>query len=258
MAKEDLQHLIANTFLATAEHHAVLGSTNDRARELSTDPAVGLPALVMADQQTAGRGRRSNRWWTGQGALAFSLLLEPASLGILRQHSPQLSLVAAVAVVDTLRPLLPALEVGLHWPNDVFAAGRKLSGILVEALPDGRHILGIGINVNNALSQAPPEVQHVATTLFDLIGHECDSMALLTELLQTLASHLQQLAARPEEFGRRYDEHCLQRGQVLTIQHGQETTRGNCLGVATDGALMLETSAGRQAFYGGFLIHDRP
>lgn len=251
----NLDRLIADTFIASAEHHATLGSTNDRARELAEAPTTLLPALIVADEQTAGRGRRSNRWWTGRGSLAFSLLLDPAALGVSRQYAPQLSLAAAVALVDVVRALLPGVELGLHWPNDVFAANRKLAGILVEALADGRHIVGIGLNTNNTLADAPPELHAVATTMRDLADAPFDHAAVLAAILRTFESHLRQLAAQPANFGRRYDDECLQRGETLTIQHGQEQTTGRCLGIAADGALLLDTPTGQRAFYGGFLIH---
>jgi BirA family biotin operon repressor/biotin-[acetyl-CoA-carboxylase] ligase len=65
---------------------------------------------------------------------------------------------------------------GLHWPNDVYIGPRKLAGILVEALADGRHIVGIGLNVNNSLREAPAELHHIATTLRDL-AEECSPHA---------------------------------------------------------------------------------
>ena len=84
-----------------------------------------LPLLVVADRQTAGRGRGANRWWTGPGALAFSLLVDGRTVGADRSRSPLVALAAAVAVVDTVAPLLPAHQVGIHWPNDVLVAERK-------------------------------------------------------------------------------------------------------------------------------------
>ena len=153
------------------------------------------------------------------------------------------------------RPLLPGIQLGLHWPNDVFAANRKLAGILVEALPDGRQIVGIGLNTNNTLDDAPPELRSVATTMRHLSGRRFDHTVVLTAVLRAFADHLRLLAAQPEIFGRRYDSECLQRGETLTIQHGQAQTTGRCQGVGVDGALLLETPAGPRAFYGGFLIH---
>ena len=76
----DINRILRETFVVEAEHREELGSTNDRALERAKQGATHLPLLVIADRQTAGRGRGGNRWWTGPGSLAFSLLLHPPHL----------------------------------------------------------------------------------------------------------------------------------------------------------------------------------
>jgi BirA family biotin operon repressor/biotin-[acetyl-CoA-carboxylase] ligase len=94
--------LRAATFIRHVELHDTLGSTNDRAAELARDTTIELPAIVAARHQTAGRGRGQHRWWSADGALTFSLLLEPAALGFGANNWPQLSLATAVAICDAL------------------------------------------------------------------------------------------------------------------------------------------------------------
>ena len=91
----DVQRLLREGSLSHVEHHPTLTSTNDRAREIALDLPADETALVIADEQTAGRGRGSNRWWTGAGSLAFSLVFDPAAQGIKRQHYPLISLATA-------------------------------------------------------------------------------------------------------------------------------------------------------------------
>jgi hypothetical protein len=129
----NVDRLLQETFVARVECHQTLGSTNDRARQCAAEGGP-LPLLVLAENQTSGRGRGSNRWWTGPGSLAFSLLLDAADLRIERSRSPLVALAAAVAVAETVAHRLPDRQVGIHWPNDVFADNRKLAGILVETL----------------------------------------------------------------------------------------------------------------------------
>ena len=210
--------------------------------------------MVLADEQTAGRGRGANLWWTGSGSLAFSLLFDPAMRGIERRYYPLISLAAAIAIVETAAALLSRVDVGLHWPNDVFVAERKLAGVLIEAMPDGRHVLGIGCNVNNAISAAPREVTGIATSLVDLTGREHSRGDLLLALLERLDARIDELARSPESLGRRADELCLQHGRQLTIRLGQRETVGVCAGIADDGALVLDTAHGRQSFYSGVLV----
>src|SRR5687767_3863398 len=139
----DADAILAESWVSNVEYHPELSSTQDRAREVAGTLSLEQSLLVVADRQTAGRGRGSNRWWTGDGNLAFSLLFDPATFGLARRAIPQVSLACGVALVDVLAPLVPDHRFGLHWPNDVFAADRKLAGILVDVLADGRHILGI-------------------------------------------------------------------------------------------------------------------
>jgi len=164
-------------------------------------------------------------------------------------------LAAALAIVETCAPRAPNVRLGVHWPNDVFASDRKLAGILVEALADGRHILGIGWNVNNSSSQAPPELAEIVTSLGDLSPGPHDRTWILVEALSRLNVLLDYLARHPEAIGRRADEACLQHGQTLTIEAGKRRTTGVCAGIAPNGALLLDTPSGRQSHYSGVLIH---
>src|SRR5262245_49877980 len=84
--------LRARTFVRHVEIHDTIDSTNNRASELAGDPRLELPALVVARHQTAGRGRGKNKWWSADGALTFSLLIEPAAHGLAVSNWPQLSL----------------------------------------------------------------------------------------------------------------------------------------------------------------------
>jgi len=249
----NLQRILSETFVASAEYHEVLGSTNDRARRCAAE-GLPLPRLITADRQTAGRGRGANRWWTGPGGLAMSLLLPPDALPRDVGQSVLVSLVGAVAVVDVLRPLVEQSlggTLGLDWPNDVMLGGDKLAGILVEALPGRAHVVGIGINTNNTAADAPVELREKLVTLRDVTGATCDHVELLVALLRRLEHGLQQLVATPQEVARHADELCLQRGQMLTIRTGREDITGRCHGIAPDGALLLDTPEGPRACYSG-------
>jgi BirA family biotin operon repressor/biotin-[acetyl-CoA-carboxylase] ligase len=260
----DMDRVLKETSVARVEHHPALSSTNDRARECAEEGAGALPLLVVADVQTAGRGRGGHRWWTGRGSLAFSVLLDPGQAAIWRGgQSPLVALAAAVAVVEAVAPLVGSHGVGINWPNDVVArvpacGWRKLAGVLVEVLPDGRHIVGIGVNTNNRLAEAPPEVRLVATTLRELTGLTHDQTTILVTLLQRLEARLGQLAAEPGRIGTSADALCLQRGRLLTLDRGGELVSGHCAGIAPDGALLLDTPHGREAFYWGMLKQRSP
>ncbi len=247
----DIDRILRETFVARAECHPTLGSTNDRAAECAAQNTGALPLLVTADRQTAGRGRAANRWWTGPGALAFSLLVDGQMVGAESGRPPLVALAAGVAVVDAVAPLLPEHPLGIHWPNDVMAANRKLAGILVEVLPDRRHVVGIGLNTNNSLADAPAELHGTAATLRDLAQRTCDQTETLIDLLKRLEREFLRLRREPEAVAARADAMCLQRGRMLTLQWGNRTIAGQCRGIAADGAILLETPAGIEAFYSG-------
>jgi len=249
----NIPQLLSAGFVTRVEHHERLTSTNDYARQFSGAVSREEIMLIVADEQTAGRGRGANRWWTGSGALAFSLLFDPALRHIERCNFHLISLAAAIAIVETAQPLVPSRQVGLHWPNDVFVDGRKLSGILVEALADGRHIVGIGVNLNNSLATAPDELCDVVTTLADLSGRQHDRTSVLAALLTGFDRMLVQLASDAADVARRANKLCLQHGRLITIESGNRIATGSCMGIADDGALQLETSAGREKFYSGVL-----
>jgi BirA family biotin operon repressor/biotin-[acetyl-CoA-carboxylase] ligase len=129
-----------------------VGSTNDWARQhAKEDPDILLGATwIVAEKQTAGRGRLGNEWQSLKGNLAASLLFKPDRPAA---QCSQLSFVAALAVTDTLAGYAPRASIRLKWPNDVLADGRKIAGILLESetAPDGRLawlIIGIGINLS--------------------------------------------------------------------------------------------------------------
>jgi BirA family biotin operon repressor/biotin-[acetyl-CoA-carboxylase] ligase len=253
MSPADLARLTAETRIARVEAFEEISSTNDRALELAKTRGVDMPFLVIADRQTAGRGRGGNRWWTGEGSLSLSVLFDNP-LGNDLSASPLIGLATALAIVETVRPLLPEREIGLHWPNDVFVAGRKIAGILVEVAANRKTVIGIGLNVNNTTADAPEALQATATTLFDLSRRRHDRISILISLLNHLASFLDLARTAPEKLAATADACCLQKDRLLHLQWGVTIHSGRCLGLDRTGALLLETPNGPQAFPSGILI----
>jgi BirA family transcriptional regulator, biotin operon repressor / biotin---[acetyl-CoA-carboxylase] ligase len=145
--------------------------------QLLVDTSLPEGALVVADHQTAGRGRLGRTWEAPAGtALLFSVLLKPPA----EPPTPQLSLVAGIAVADTLERTL-GLSVQLKWPNDVMLRRRKIAGCLAEAR-DGAVVLGIGVNVNQTATELPEN----AGSIRSLTGRTADREELLSILLTDL------------------------------------------------------------------------
>ncbi len=249
----DVDRILATGAVAEVEAHESIDSTHNRAHELARAAAPRLPLLVLAEEQTAGRGRGTNRWWTGRGSLALSLVFDPVDWGLPGEVLPQRALATGVAIVDTIQPHLADVRAGLHWPNDVFVDGRKVAGVLVDVLSGGRHVVGIGLNVNNPMSGAPPEVLARAASLCELTGQTFDRTALLASLLLSLRSTFQASSGAPEAFGQRFDALCLQVGQTLTVETAGRKTSGICRGIAADGALLLHTAEGTLPIHSGVI-----
>ena len=191
----DQDRLLAETSLVSIERHRVLGSTNDRAKSLAREGKGNLPALILADHQTAGRGRGANRWWTGPGSLAFTLLADTENWQIPPERIPLVALVAGIALVETVEPRLTGataclpedsdqrLRAGLHWPNDVYLGDRKLAGILVEMPRADRLVVGVGLNTNCRVAEAPKELRDRVATLLDVTEQVHDHTSLLIDWL---------------------------------------------------------------------------
>ncbi|MGC3999654.1 MAG: biotin--[acetyl-CoA-carboxylase] ligase [Anaeromyxobacter sp.] len=142
-----------------------LGSTSDHAKALAEDGAAH-GEVVVAERQTAGRGRRGRSWVSPPGMnVSFSVVLRPE---LPPARAPELTLVASVAICDALRHAgVPGA--GIKWPNDLLVGGRKIAGILTElaAEPDRVQwvVLGVGVNVNARTEDFPPELRDEATSV---------------------------------------------------------------------------------------------
>jgi BirA family biotin operon repressor/biotin-[acetyl-CoA-carboxylase] ligase len=251
---------LARTALATAlrhhEHHAEIGSTNDRGMELARDESIALPALIVTDRQTAGRGRGANRWWSADGALTFSLVVDIAKLQIPRERWPLVALTTGMAVCDALQPIAGNTPLAIKWPNDVFAAQRKLAGILVEtpATPAGRVVIGIGVNVNNSFANAPEDVRSRAVSLLDVTGRASDLESVLIALVAELIEQLPTIAATPPAVVERWSNYCMLTGRVVEIETLAANVEGLCQGIDEDGSLVLQSSAGRRRCIAGTVV----
>ncbi len=169
-----------------------VSSTMDECRALA---AAGAPAgtVVLADAQSAGRGRHGHNWYSPPGsALYLSMLLRPR---LAARQIGWLTMAGALAVIDAVRGVGP-LAPGLRWFNDVQISGRKLAGVLTEAshvLGEDMAeycVLGIGVNVNTDFGAAPADVRSRAISLREALGHAVDRDALLETLLASLASRI--------------------------------------------------------------------
>jgi len=255
MVRDMLAEILADLPLGPLYYFNSIGSTNAEALNLAREGAPHL-TLVVADEQTAGRGRSKRRWFTPPGrALAFSLVLRPESLPFAADPAgkddgssdfTRLTAAGALAVAAALETLY-GLEAQIKWPNDVLVGGRKLSGVLVEADWQGQElssaVLGIGINV--ARDSEPPAVEllYPATSVEAVLGRSVDRWVLLRAVIGTLLDWLHRLDG--PEFLQAWEARLAYRGQpVRVLQDSGAALEGELLGLEADGALLLRLPTG--------------
>jgi BirA family biotin operon repressor/biotin-[acetyl-CoA-carboxylase] ligase len=238
------------------EVHRSIGSTNDRARELLVAGA-GEGVAIVAEEQTAGRGRMGRTWTSPPGVnLTASVGLRPA---LAADAAWALGPAAALAARSACAESAP---VALKWPNDlVDAGGRKVGGLLIEVASESdrlRHaVLGFGINVNWARAAMPEEVRATATSLCELTGADLDRPALLRRLLEALEDELEALEAGRSPLPR-YREACSTLGAVVTVEMPTGEIEGRAVALDERGALLVETEAGPVAIASGDVVRVRP
>jgi BirA family biotin operon repressor/biotin-[acetyl-CoA-carboxylase] ligase len=180
LAAEEVEPLLRGRF---GRPYRFVASCPSTQRLLGVDEAEG--AVVVADEQTEGRGRLGRSWHapSGRGILCSLLLRPPVPMPLW----PELSLVAGDAVAAALRAETGVAAV-LGHPNDVLVAGRKLVGVLPEA-SRGRVVLGIGVNVNQTADELPPDTPKPPTSLRLETGREWERAPLLAAILWELERH---------------------------------------------------------------------
>ena len=223
---------------------ATCGSTNDAARELA---AAGAPegTVVVANEQTAGRGTKGRSWHSAPGlGLYVSTLLRPAPGDL-----SLLPLAAGVAARDAVESS-HGLSARLRWPNDILFDGRKLGGVLCESsIAGGRPefaILGIGLNVNHGPGDFPSDLRASAVSIGGALGRRADPGRLFAALLAAVDFRLGALA-RGDAGGliRAFnDQSVFLSGEPVLISSDGPARRYSYDGIGPDGSLLARDSAG--------------
>jgi len=221
-------------------------STQRVAAELAENGA-GQGTVVIAEHQSAGRGRLGRAWHSpARVNLYMTVILRPQ---MPLAEVPQLSLVAGVAAAEALETVAPGL-VALKWPNDIWLRKLKAGGIIAEAVTDTTQrllcvLLGIGLNLNLASNDIPPELIGKATSVMIATGRKCDRVQFAATLFNLLGAHYQAAEARGFSAVRQiYERYFALNGRRVTVIDGRTTATGVVRGVDADGALILETGSG--------------
>lgn len=229
-------------------------STNKYAAEQLALRKLRHGAVILAHEQTAGRGQRGRVWRSGGGLdLTASVVLIPQRMRVSGQAV--LSKMAALAVHDVVAEVLrrsgvPADPVRIKWPNDVLVDRRKISGILIKNEVVGTLVqscvVGVGLNVNSTALDADIN----ATSLRLETGREQDRRAVLEMLCDRLEAWWARLEAEDPGIGEAYAERLWSRGRFASFERDGVPFTGRPVDVDADGRLLVEDEAGHVQAYG--------
>lgn len=243
MNQTELKKSISKLSLGNVKYFDSIGSTNDEALAWAATDTPDL-SVVIADEQTAGRGRMDRKWLTPKGtALAFSVILRPTAEE--RPHLTRIVGLAALAVAETLQAY--GLAPRIKWPNDILIHGQKVCGILVESVWLGEEVdcMVIGIGVNVLLGSVPPaeDLQFPATSLEAEMEQAPDRVKLLHDILDKLIELRPRL--KTDNFIGQWEGLLALRGETVQVEAEKTpAVAGQISGLESDGSLRLRNEHG--------------
>jgi len=231
-------------------------STNDRAQALAQEGAAH-GTLVVADEQTAGRGRFQRSWYTPpRSALALSLILRPEDISLVALA--RLNMLGALTVVESLGAI--GLVARIKWPNDVIVSGGKVAGVLTEGSWMGEDleyaILGIGVNVSPKSVPDRREVDFPAACVEGGIEGKVNRVDLLVEIVGRIGSWLCMLDS--EQIHSAFEEVLAYRDQPVKISGSEMELTGVLRGLTPNCRLRIALTAGEVIILGGDDMQIRP
>ena len=241
------------------ESYDQIESTNNLARKRGID---GAPegTLILAESQTAGRGRHGRRWHAPPGSsILASLILRHR---LLANQIGLPSIVSAVAIATAIHELTN-LSATIRWPNDVLICGKKVSGILTELEYDRNLqpflVMGFGVNVNTLLTDFPQELQMSATSLRIEEGRTFSRVALIQTILRRLEEYYLHLkSGEVASIVERANTLSSTVGRWVQVQTAEKIIDGRDEGIDQDGGLLLrDESGGVQKFLIGEVVHAK-
>ena len=223
------------------EAHARLGSTSDRARLIARDGAASF-SVVIADEQTRGRGRGGRRWLSPPGAGLWMTVVLAARPG----GHPTVPLLVGIAAARAIEEVCPDLRASIEWPNDLIVAGRKVGGILCESWDNGAGsrgmAIGTGINISQRAADFPPELRGRASSLTSMGAASVSKPALAGTLLSQMRALLfPQPAPLEGALHRELARRDALNGCTVVLGSGET---GTARGISAGGALLFEEPDG--------------
>lgn len=244
ISSNEIQLGLKTTMMGRHIHfEEIVSSTQKIARNLANE-GVEEGTIVVADQQTNGKGRMARVWYSPKGTgIWMSMIIRP-NLPV--NQTPQLTLLTAVAIVQAIEELTP-LKPEIKWPNDIMLNGKKLVGILTElqAEADQVHsvIIGTGINVNQKIDDFPEELQSIATSIFIETGTVWERAQFIQMILlkfEGLYSLFLTQGFKPIKL--LWESYAISLNKKIIARTLSGTIVGKAIGIDDDGVLLIETN----------------
>lgn len=237
-----------------------------RSTNLNAAAMIGKGAehgtLIVADQQTAGRGRMERKWFSPAMCNIYaSLILRPETSDPMRLAT--LPILAGFTIVEAIVKIFPELQPGIKWPNDIWIREKKLCGILCEMQIQGNRspaiVLGFGINVNLSAAALPREILSTATSLKIETERTCSRAKILSGILNTFEPlYLQWEKEGLSPFLSEIQEYDYLKGEEITMSLTNEPLHGFGNGIRSDGGLRILLPTGSETVvYSGEVSHIR-
>jgi len=226
-------------------HLDSVDSTNNYAAMMVSHDKAVHGDVILADEQTAGRGQRGANWQSESGSnLLLSVILKPDNLSVERQF--ELTQLASLSVVDLLRKI--GISAEIKWPNDIYVGNRKICGMLIENSLSGNHIktaiVGIGLNVN----QTKFELQ-TATSVKLETGLSISIQEVLFSFLGSFNTEYNAFCANGAVgLGKRYREQLMGFGQIRTFEDASGVFEGIIIGVDSKGKLIIQANEEERSY----------
>jgi BirA family biotin operon repressor/biotin-[acetyl-CoA-carboxylase] ligase len=250
---EEIKHQLKTEIIGKNIYHlASVSSTNDYAKKLAKENEPE-GTLVIADQQTGGRGRKQRTWFSPEKGLWFSLILRPK---LAPNEAMQATMCAACAVIEGIMQQTK-LHPTIKWPNDILVNNKKVCGILTELAAEIDEItyliVGIGINVNNALQE---ELKKISTTLQIENKKSVDSIGLLSDTLFSFENLYTELTkGNSTPIRERWMKYSSTIGSKVSIRTEKEMVTGTAIGIGKHGELIVKTKKGKKSIITGDITY---
>ncbi|MFN4112104.1 MAG: biotin--[acetyl-CoA-carboxylase] ligase [Ignavibacteria bacterium] len=238
-------YLTRKDFLQKIEYFEEIDSTNNYLKNLISKDRT----LVIADYQSAGRGRFNRKWISKKGEnLMFSLGFENFQLTLVNK----LNFLCSVTIAKAIEKLFD-VSVEIKWPNDLLLDTKKFCGVLIENTIESSGmvnvIIGIGINCNQ--TEFPEEISNRATSLKLIIGNEINREKLLARITDDFANNWNKFINQPDYFYNEYKSKCFSIGKRISILFDNKVFTGNFSDITENGELILKTETQTLIFNSG-------